>query len=214
VAAPRVAALAAVLALAVPPVTAGGAAPAAPHAVRITVHVPLTLNDHTPVEPSLRRAYVALLAKLGPVVEHAGRGSFVDGGKVQFEPIDHVVVVTSSPRADAVVHDVLARMRSQLAQTETLAEAAPDPSWRGEEHRVQFEVIAAPRRRSCDRCQALHAFLGAEGGGASEFADPRDGTHVISSVPRRAADRVRGTLRKMRVSFAERSSGFVVVAKP
>ena len=210
----RLAVLAVLFAVAAPPVAAPAAAPAGSPAIRIVVHIPLALNDHTPVEPTLVRDYVRSLATLGPIVEHVGRGSYADGSqRVVFDPIDHVVVTSTWPWAGAVVRKVLVRMRRDLRQDATLAEAVPDPgTWRGEEHRTQFEILAAPPHKACRSvCVELHRLLDVQGGGASEYADDRDGTHVVSSVPKARSAYVRATLRRMRVRFAERPAAFVLV---
>ncbi len=212
-------ALAVVLTFEGPALAAPSTAAAArsPHAVRIIVHLPLAFKDHTPVEPSMRREYVTSLAGLGPIVEHVGRGSFVDDHKrVVFDPVDHIVVISSWPWAGRVVRNVLVRMRRDLRQDATLGEAVPDPgTWRGAEHRTQFEILARPPHQPCHSiCDRLHRLLDDEGGGASEYADDRDGTHVVSSVPNARAARVRSALRHLHVRFAERPAAFLLIAGP
>ncbi len=206
----RRAVLALVLALGIP-----AASPAqAPGSVRIFVHIPLAFNDHKPAPPAERRSLLAALATLGTPVEHLGYGTYVDPKtkRVSVDPVDHVVVTTSSLRANVVVMLVLERMRRDLRQSSTLAEVVPDPrTWNGEEPRVQFDVRIRSQGTGCDHtCSAVRDLLDRAGGGDSEF-DGSDGAHLMSSVPPREAARVRNALRTMALPFAERSSGFVLV---
>lgn len=193
-----------------------GLSPPAParHPVeQVIVHIPLAFNDGTPVSRAELRGLLGELSVLGGPAEHPGHGTFVDSrNHVSVEPVDHVVVLTSSPSAERVVISVLQRMRRDLRQESTLAEVAPDPrNWHNEEARVQFDAVISAQGSGCDRrCTALRRLLDDAGGGDSEF-DDGNRAHLMSSVPHQAASQLRAALRAMRVSFTERPAAFVLV---
>lgn len=178
----------------------------------IVVHVPLRAHDGSPAPAQLRQSYVRALAVLGIVREVRARGSWVGAHGVTFEPIDDVIVRTRSPRASAVVRDVLARIQRDLDQDAALAEVVPDPgSWPGAEHRRRFDARLAAHS-STARVDEVHRLFDDAGGGATE-EDGATAIGVASSVPPAVAPVVRDALALASVRSTETSSAFVLVAR-
>jgi len=188
------------------------AAPAPRPAERIIVHIPLAFNDGTPVSRSELHRLIGELSVLGAVTEYRGHGTYVDSlGRVSVEPVDHVAVTTTSPRAERIVDSVLHRIRGDLHQEAALAEVLPDPHTWEEESRVQFDVVITAQGAACDRtCTTVRRLLDDAGGGDSEY-DHAGRAHLMSSVPTKLAMHVRTALRTLRLSFTEHPAAFVLV---
>jgi hypothetical protein len=180
----------------------------------IVVHVPLRAHDGSAAPAHLRQSYVRALAVLGSVRERRARGSWVgDRGRVTFEPVDDMIVRTRSPRAPAVVRDVLVRIQRDLDQDAALAEAVPDPgSWPGAEHRRRFDA-RLPAHGSRARVTGVHRLFDDAGGGATE-EDGATAIDIASSVPPAVAALVRDALALASVPSTETSSAFVLVSRP
>lgn len=162
-------------------------------------------------------AYDARLAKLGPVEDRFGFGTWGAGAKglpeVAFEPVDHIFVRARPSDVAGVLPGLLRRMRLELHQQEALAEIfAARPALGTARTRLDVVVPFAQARFATLR--RVHAiFDDGRRGGASQYAEA-DGIHIDSSPAPGAEARVEAALRSAGFSYRASAARFIAVDAP